>query len=166
MSPCHRVISIGVAFLVLVGVGACSPATVSRGPERESSVITSSEYAQALFVLTNEERRSSRLPALDYSVCAEREALIRATDLVGQDLHHAPMLSVLETCSTEAAAENLAKSEKSPSAVISAWMGSAGHRNNILDPRWTATAVSCVDDNGQWLCSQLFVNPDPVNPDP
>ena len=57
------------------------------------------------------------------------------------------------------AAENLSKAAASPAAVINAWMHSAGHRSNLLDPTLTQMGVGCVLDGTSMLCSQVFLGP-------
>jgi len=44
-----------------------------------------------------------------------------------------------------------------PSAVVSAWMDSPGHRNNIIDPAQRAMGIGCVPSGDKLLCSQLFL---------
>ena len=39
------------------------------------------------------------------------------------------------------AAENIAAGFQTPEAVVNAWMGSAGHRNNILNPNVTEIGI-------------------------
>jgi uncharacterized protein YkwD len=39
------------------------------------------------------------------------------------------------------AAENIAAGQPSPAAVVAAWMGSSGHRANIVDCRLTELGV-------------------------
>jgi uncharacterized protein YkwD len=57
------------------------------------------------------------------------------------------------------AAENLSRAAASPAAVIDAWMGSPGHRPNLLDPALTEIGVGCVIDGQAMLCSQVFFGP-------
>ena len=53
-------------------------------------------------------------------------------------------------------AENLAKGHTSPEQVVSGWMGSAGHRANILDCRLRAIGVGYVAGGNYW--TQHFGN--------
>ena len=56
-----------------------------------------------------------------------------------------------------AAAENLSRAAADPDAVVTAWMGSPGHRANLLDPQLNAMGVGCVPDAEAMLCSQIFL---------
>jgi uncharacterized protein YkwD len=62
--------------------------------------------------------------------------------------------------SWQAYAENVAYGQGSPTAAISAWMGSSGHRANILNPGLTqiGTAVANGSD-GRPYWVQVFGTP-------
>lgn len=53
------------------------------------------------------------------------------------------------------AAENIAKGYRTPSAVVTGWMGSSGHRANILNPNLTHLGVGVAGD--VWV--QMFRRP-------
>ena len=55
------------------------------------------------------------------------------------------------------AGENLSRATVPPENVVATWMGSAGHRANILDPAFTQLGVACVADGDAALCAQVFV---------
>lgn len=60
----------------------------------------------------------------------------------------------------KAAGENLAYGFKTPEAVVKAWMGSSGHKANILDPDFTNIGIGFYkNENGRIYCSQLFYTP-------
>ncbi len=53
--------------------------------------------------------------------------------------------------------ENVAYGQKGPTDVMHAWMNSAGHRANILNPKYTEIGVGVVvASNGQAYYTQLF----------
>ncbi|MEP6800080.1 MAG: CAP domain-containing protein [Lapillicoccus sp.] len=110
---------------------------------------------------TNRVRDAHGLPQLGGSVCAQEEALQRATHLIGAAaLTHAPLAGVMAHCRPDTtAAENLSRAAADPVAVVGAWMGSPGHRSNLLDPTLTEIGVGCVRDGSQMLCSQVFLGP-------
>ena len=58
--------------------------------------------------------------------------------------------------SYRAAGENIAKGQKTPQAVMSAWMNSDGHRKNILGKSYTQLGVGYVYNNGSPYWVQLF----------
>jgi uncharacterized protein YkwD len=53
--------------------------------------------------------------------------------------------------------ENVAYGQKGPPEVMHAWMNSAGHRANILNPKYTEIGVGVVmSSNGQAYYTQQF----------
>ena len=56
------------------------------------------------------------------------------------------------------AAENIAYGQKSPAAVMNAWMNSSGHRKNILNANLKEIGVGAVSSSGGTIYwTQLFV---------
>ena len=53
------------------------------------------------------------------------------------------------------AAENIAKGQATPQAVVNAWMNSAGHRANILNSSFTKIGVGYVKSGNYW--TQMFI---------
>ncbi len=53
------------------------------------------------------------------------------------------------------AAENIAKGQSSPQAVVNAWMNSSGHRANILNSSFTKIGVGYVKSGNYW--TQMFI---------
>jgi uncharacterized protein YkwD len=118
-------------------------------------------YAAELVVETNAARAAEGLPALAVSDCAATEASARAEDLSGgDDLEHAPLTPVIEACPpATTAAENLARAAATPHDVVDAWLDSPGHRANLLDPDLDQVGIGCLLDEGEMLCSQVFLGP-------
>ncbi len=54
-----------------------------------------------------------------------------------------------------AAAENIAKGQSTPQAVVNAWMNSSGHRANILNSSYTKIGVGYVKSGNYW--TQMFI---------
>ena len=109
---------------------------------------------------TNEARAAEGMGPLATSDCATQVATARATALVGTaTLEHAPLDDALAGCGVSVAGENLSRATVPPEDVVDTWMGSAGHRANILDPAFTQLGVACVADGDAALCSQVFLGP-------
>ncbi len=53
------------------------------------------------------------------------------------------------------AAENIAKGQTTPQAVVNAWMNSSGHRANILNSSYTKIGVGYVKSGNYW--TQMFI---------
>lgn len=144
------VVVLALATALPAGCGVLSP-----GP---SSAADPAQTAADLEDLTNDARAGEGLPVLPHSDCATTAAAERAADLIGdQDLDHAPMEPVLDACGVAVAGENLSRASVPADAVVEAWLGSPGHRANILDPQFTAIGVACVPDGDATLCSQVFL---------
>jgi uncharacterized protein YkwD len=118
-------------------------------------------YAAEIVEETNRARADEGLQALTGSACAEAAALPRAEALVGRpDLEHAPMEPVLAECAPHTtAAENLSRAAATPAEIVDAWLGSYGHRENLLDPALTDVGVACLRDDDAMLCAQIFLGP-------
>lgn len=54
------------------------------------------------------------------------------------------------------AGENIAMGQRTPAQVMEAWMNSAGHRKNILDPNFTQIGIGYVSDGNYW--TQMFIS--------
>jgi uncharacterized protein YkwD len=142
---------------LLLTLGACT-----AGAEDVPEMIADPEsHADALVALTNEARTAEGLDALEDSECAENAARERAASLVGEEeLDHAPLTPVIRACAPlTTAAENLVRSSRSAEEVVDAWLGSPGHRANVVDPALTEIGVACVEDRDELLCSQVFLGP-------
>jgi len=56
------------------------------------------------------------------------------------------------------AGENIAKGQKTPQEVVTAWMNSEGHRKNILNPNFTNLGVGIAKDSkGTTYWTQMFI---------
>ena len=53
------------------------------------------------------------------------------------------------------AGENIARGQKTPEAVVNAWMNSSGHRANILNASYTEIGVGYVAEGNYW--TQMFI---------
>ncbi|WP_066465495.1 CAP domain-containing protein [Sanguibacter suarezii] len=161
-----RLAALTIALVMLAGCaggdgeGPPPPAT----PTHETVLGSPEEYAAALVEETNRARTALGLPAMSVSECAAEQGAVRARALAdaGEELEHAPLGPVTQACQPAAmAGENLSRASLGPEAVVDAWMGSPGHRENIVTPEFTEVGVSCVVSDGaggeQMLCSQIFL---------
>lgn len=142
-------------------MGYTTPSSASSSATTAASGEDLEAYAAELLTLTNEVRAEEGLDALVDSACAQDAALSRAQALVGQEeLEHGPLGPVIESCAPlTTAAENLVNSTAPPAEVVEAWLGSPGHRANIIDPELTELGIGCVPDGAQLLCAQIFLGP-------
>lgn len=107
---------------------------------------------------TNAERATAGLAPLAVSACGTEQAAARTALLVAEDrFEHDPLEPVLEACAARAVGENLALGYPTPLAVVAGWMGSEGHRANILNPTYTQIGVACTASPKGQLCAQVFL---------
>ncbi|MDM7830188.1 CAP domain-containing protein [Cellulomonas edaphi] len=111
-----------------------------------------------IVTLTNAERVRAGLPRLAVSSCATKQAASRTAVLVAQDrFEHDPLGPVVEACGTGTVGENLALGYTSAKATVAGWMGSPGHKANILGTQYTKIGVGCTQGPRGPLCAQVFL---------
>ncbi|WP_456844274.1 CAP domain-containing protein [Cellulomonas sp. P5_C6] len=107
---------------------------------------------------TNAERVTAGLPALTVSACATEQAEARTATLAREDrFEHDPLQPVLDACGAHRVAENLALGYPTALAVVAGWMGSDGHRENMLGEAYTQIGVACATGPRGLLCAQVFL---------
>lgn len=140
-------------------------ATPTPSPEPEMSV---EEMASEVIRLTNIERVKDGATPLQYHAGLQRAAMIRAEEITKSFSHTRPDGTTAETvlldCGvSNGAGENIAAGQKTPEAVVRAWMNSSGHRATMLNPnaKYIGVGVCKSPITGQWLWTQEFsYNPD------
>lgn len=121
-----------------------------------------SDYADQIASLVNKERASYGLKPVKMSPKLTGAANIRAKEIKQSFSHTRPDGSSCFTAITEAgityrsAAENIAYGQKSPEAVMTAWMNSSGHRANILNANMEYIGVGVYYSGGTYYWTQFF----------
>lgn len=107
--------------------------------------------------LTNAERRSAGLSDLAASECGAQQARERVAVLIAEGrFEHDPLGPVLSACAARGVGENIALGYANEDAVVAGWMGSDGHRRNILGD-YTSIGVACAQGPRGVLCMQVFL---------
>lgn len=140
-------------------------ATPTPSPEPEMSV---DEMASEVIRLTNIERVKAGLSPLQHHAGLQRAAMVRAEEITRKFSHTRPdgtdsSTALYENGVSCSCGENIAAGQKTPEAVVRAWMNSPGHKAAILDPDATHIGVGVCKSpiTGQWLWVQDFSsNPD------
>lgn len=123
---------------------------------------------QEVFRLVNVERARNGLGALAYNWEAARVARIKSQEMAtkGYFSHTSPTygspFNMMERFGLRfsAAAENIAKGQRTPAEVMNAWMNSPGHRANILSRNITQIGVGAAKtSNGTIVWTQMFLKP-------
>ncbi len=126
-----------------------------------SASITS--YERQVIDLINVQRKNYGLSELKANWELSRVARIKSQDMHdnGYFSHTSPIYGSPFTMiknfgiSYKSAGENIAKGQKTPQAVVNAWMNSEGHRANILNASFTQIGVGYVADGNYW--TQMFI---------
>ena len=135
------------------------PGNVLAIPSLSDSVRT---YEQEVVRLVNVERAKAGLPALTEDWQLSRVARYKSQDMrdKGYFSHQSPtygspydMMRAFGI-SYRTAGENIAMGQRTPAAVVSAWMNSSGHRANILSKSFTKIGVGYVASGNYW--TQMF----------
>ncbi len=122
-----------------------------------------SQFEQEVVDLTNQERAKQGLPALKIDTELSKVARAKSKDMAanGYFAHNSPtygspfdmMKQFGVNYST--AGENIAKGQRSPQEVVNAWMNSQGHRENIMNAKFTHIGVGYVEQGNHW--TQQFI---------
>ena len=121
-----------------------------------------SDYEKQVVTLVNEQRAKYGLKPLTLNTQLSRVARAKSQDMKdkGYFSHTSPtygspfdmMRKFGITYRT--AGENIAKGQRTPQAVVNAWMNSSGHRANILNASFTQIGVGYVAQGNYW--TQMF----------
>ncbi|WP_205601504.1 CAP domain-containing protein, partial [Cellulomonas iranensis] len=144
------------------GAAAPAPAAEPEPPLAPAAVASADDPGAAMaadvVTLTNERRAEAGLAPLGVSACATEQAVARAGVLVAEGrFEHDPLGPVLDACRAGTVGENLSLGYPSAQAAVAGWMGSPGHRENILRASYAQVGVGCVPGGRGWLCAQVFV---------
>jgi uncharacterized YkwD family protein len=124
---------------------------------------TVSQYVQQVINLTNQQRTKNGLPALKADTQLSSVAQKKALDMQQNHYfsHTSPtygspfdMMRDFGVTYTSAG-ENIAQGQRTPQEVVTAWMNSEGHRQNILSRNFTHIGVGFEQTGKNW--SQMFI---------
>ncbi|PIC77516.1 hypothetical protein CSV74_05350 [Sporosarcina sp. P19] len=118
---------------------------------------------QAVLDLTNAERAKAGLKPLQIDAALQKSAKQKSADMAANNYfshtsptYGSPFDQMKQNGVTyRSAAENIAKGQRSAQDVVTAWMNSAGHRQNILTPGFTHIGIG-YDANGHYWTQQFI----------
>jgi uncharacterized protein YkwD len=135
-------------LLALLAVAACQTASNTPGAGAGLSAAAGEHVARI--------RAAHGLPALTADPQLENAALEQAANMAraGRMTHSTGWgkdfaARVRSNGIVGVAAENIAYGQKDFASLFSAWMRSQGHRENILDPRYTRFGLAYVNESPQ-----------------
>jgi uncharacterized YkwD family protein len=146
--------------------GNPDPNPSSTAPAQQSaSPSAAGDPATEVIRLANAERSQIGLPALAENTKLSGVASTKASDMATHNYfsHTSPTygspfdMMRSSGIAYTAAGENIAKGQTSPQQVMSSWMNSPGHRQNILDARFTQIGVGFDSRGNYWV--QQFIKP-------
>ena len=123
------------------------PSEDANTPENKPEADKELTFAEQVVELVNQERTKAGLNAVTLDQNIASAALVRAKEIETSFSHTRPNGSKFSTALTEqgvtfkGAGENIAWGQKSPEAVMQAWMNSKGNRANILNKNFTKIGV-------------------------
>lgn len=136
------------------------PGQVLTIPQPDSSVLS---FESEVVRLVNEIRVENGLKPLTENWELSRVARYKSQDMVDNRYfsHTSPtygspfqMIRAFGL-SFRSAGENIAYGQRTPQAVVNAWMNSSGHRANILNTSYTQIGVGYVANGHYW--TQMFI---------
>ncbi|UUZ85104.1 CAP domain-containing protein [Paenibacillus sp. P26] len=130
------------------------PAQPSGNPPQAAG---SSDFAQQVLNLVNQERSKAGLSALTMNAKLSNVAMMKAKDMFNNHYfdHQSPTygspfdMMNANGISFSYAGENIAQGQTSPAEVMNQWMNSPGHRANILNQSYTQIGIAYY--NGEWV---------------
>ena len=113
-------------------------------------------YVDEVIRLVNIERAQAGLKPLNQDEILTQAAETRCGEIINEFSHTRPDGSSCFTALQQAGAsynragENIAIGQTDPAQVLAAWMGSPGHRANIMDPRFSRIGVAVCPADGSY----------------
>lgn len=154
---------------------ATKPATTATAPVATQPAATSNTtvsssnltYEQKVAELVNIERKNAGLAPLTLDTAISNVARLKSQDMAKNNYfaHQSPTYGSAGDMLTKygikwsAWGENIASGQKTPEAVVTAWMNSPGHRANIMSANFTKLGVGyATNANGTPYWTQMFTN--------
>jgi len=167
-----RIVLVLVLVICVAVLFSCSskkksssrPSTgTGTGTGTDTGTVDIPKYEQDVLDIVNQERASGGLGALQWDDATA--AVARAYSETMRDTNHFDHTGLDGSTMTtrlsaggvtySAAGENIARGQTTPSAVMTAWMNSDGHRANIMNGQFTHIGVGLAMPGYWW--TQNFI---------
>lgn len=156
---------VGLSEIITANPNVQNPALIYPGQVLSIPIVDSSvtQYEREVIRLVNEHRAKNGLSALQEDWQLSRVARYKSQDMKDKRYfsHTSPTygspFQMMQNfgITYRTAGENIAMGQRTPQAVVSAWMNSSGHRANILNPQYTKIGVGYVASGNYW--TQMFI---------
>lgn len=151
------------ALLLSLALLASLLASLVTVPAPTQAAPSAAAYLAEARKYTNHERTIRDRRALTNSECLGKLARAQAARMAkaGKIYHSTQFNSFGRTCGLSTWGENVAQAPGSDTGryVVKMWMGSSGHRANILNTRFTHFGMGAAYRNGAWWVVQIFGRP-------
>lgn len=138
----------------------------TEAPEKQEQPVVQgelSQFEQEVIELTNAERSKHGLAPLQADEELSNVARDKSKDMLANNYfdHTSPTygspFDMMRSYGVtyQSAGENIAKGQRTPQEVVTAWMNSQGHRENILNGNYTHIGVGHVEQGNYW--TQMFI---------
>ncbi len=136
------------------------PGQILTIPTTDAGVLN---YEEDVIRLVNEIRVQNGLKALAPNWELSRVARYKSEDMRDNNYfsHTSPVygspFQMMKSfgITYRSAGENIARGQRTPQAVVDAWMNSSGHRANILNASFTQIGVGYASEGNYW--TQMFI---------
>lgn len=139
--------------------GFLNSITYNGAKIREGAVHVSSkrkyDYAFKVLTIVNKERKKKGLKSLTMDTSLLSTAMKRSAETAMYFEHQRPNGLMCFSANSKMFGENIAAGQKSPEAVMKAWMNSPGHKANILGD-YTTIGIGCVKIGNYYYWTQCF----------
>ncbi len=146
-----------MVLLALLGILTAGLVAV---PAPAQAAPSAAKYLVEARTYTNHERTIRDRPALANSECLARFARAQAARMAkaGRIFHTQDFAAIGRTCGLRAWGENVAQAVGSDTGkgVVRMWMGSSGHKANILNTTYRHFGMGAVYRGGRWWVVQVF----------
>ena len=156
---------VGLSEIIAANPQIADPTLIYPGqkltiPEVDAAVAA---FEAEVVRLVNEQRTKNGLQPLKENWELSRVARFKSQDMVDNRYfsHTSPTYGTpfqmirAFGLTYRTAGENIAYGQRTPQAVVTAWMNSAGHRANILNASYTQIGVGYVANGNYW--TQMFI---------
>lgn len=142
-----------------------APDNTGSGSTENTPADTELSFARQVVELVNQERAKAGVSPLTIDTGLESAALVRTREIQTSFSHTRPNGNSFATAIQEAgvtyrrSGENIAWGQRTPEAVVNAWMNSEGHRANILNKNFSRIGVGYLTNgSGTPYWVQLFAD--------
>lgn len=156
---------VGTSEIIAANPQVANPNLIYSGqilniPQVDNTVLS---YESEVIRLVNEVRAENGLKPLTANWELSRVARYKSEDMSNNRYfsHTSPTygtpFQMIQAfgLSYRSAGENIAYGQRTPSAVVNAWMNSSGHRANILNSSYTQIGVGYCASGNYW--TQMFI---------